>query len=238
MTEPTVLVVVPARGGSKRVPRKNLRKLAGQPLIAHTAAAISLAGLTARTVLSTDDPEIAEIGAALGWCVPFLRPAELATDSAATADVVLHALDAAGAILDGDPDWTMVLQPTSPFRDPNALRAALAAVAADPTAEGVVGMRRLHVAPAHVFRLGRFGEINQIADVEAVERGEVAMTPNGALYLIRTATLRRTKSFFSGRILPLEMSALASLDIDTEEDFQMAEALAPLVGIPIRKGAP
>ena len=92
MTLP-LLILVPARGGAKRLPGKNLKQLGGKSLIAHTADAIAQSGLEAPVVLSTDDPAIAEEGRRLGIQVPFRRPDELSGDAASTAGVVLHALD-------------------------------------------------------------------------------------------------------------------------------------------------
>jgi CMP-N,N'-diacetyllegionaminic acid synthase len=218
------LVVVPARGGSKRVPGKNIRDLGGRPLLAHTADAIAQAGLTDRTVLSTDDKKIAAIGEELGWLVPFRRPAKLAGDEAGTAETVIHAVDAVAADT-GEPASVLVLQPTSPFRTAGHIAAARDLLAADKKADAVIGVHRLHVGSGHIFDEDASGALVRIDDSTAARP---AFVPNGALYLIRTKALRRYGDFYKGRIRPLEMDALASLDIDTEEDFLFAEALLPL----------
>ena len=107
-----ILAVIPARGGSKGLPRKNLLPLGDRPLICWTIAAALAAKRITRVIVSTDDREIAAAAAACGCEVPFLRPPQLATDTAGSADVMRHAVDS----LEEDYDWLMLLQPTSPFR--------------------------------------------------------------------------------------------------------------------------
>ena len=120
----SVLAVIPARGGSKGIPRKNLREVAGKPLIVWTIEQALAARPTMDVVVSTDDAEIAEVARAAGARVPFLRPAELAQDTTATEPVVLHALAQARA--EGShPQAVMLLQATSPVRLPGTLTRAL-----------------------------------------------------------------------------------------------------------------
>ena len=139
-----VLALIPARGGSKGIVRKNLAELAGRPLIAWTivpAVACQAEGTLTRVVVSTDDPEIAEVSAGHGAEVPFLRPAALADDTAKTVDVVMHALDffaASGEVFDA----VMLLQPTSPLRTQEDIRRA-AGLFADRKAEReITGKKR------------------------------------------------------------------------------------------------
>lgn len=216
-----LLVVVPARGGSKRLPGKNLRTLGRRSLLARTADALRGSGAQATCVLSTDDEEIAAAGAALGWLVPFLRPATLSHDEAATAPVVLHAVDWFKESRGQDPASVMVLQVTSPFRDGACIAKALAKLEARPDAEAVVAMARIDRAPRHLFSLGRDGYAAPLSDES---EPHVLLTPNGALYLVRTEALRRTGSLFPARTLPLVMNDVAALDIDDEDDWKMAQA--------------
>ena len=116
-----ILGVIPARGGSKGVPGKNIRLLAGKPLIAWTIAAAARSRSLGRTIVSTDDPKIAEIAAQWGGDVPFLRPPELATDTATSEDAVFHALDS----VSGPYDWVCLLQPTSPLRTAEDIDACI-----------------------------------------------------------------------------------------------------------------
>lgn len=224
MTE--LLIVVPARGGSKRLPRKNVRTLAGRSLLQWTQEAIAEAGLDAPCLLTTDDEEIAAAGRELGWLVPFLRPAELARDDSPTEPAVLHALDWFAAHRHGDPALVMVLQGTSPFRGGGCLREGLVMLRSAPQADAVVAVRKLHGTAAKVFVRDAENMLNPLGTGDQQE----VVTPNGALYLIRTRVLRARGTLFPPRTLPLMMDDLASMDIDTELDWSLAEAAATRMG--------
>ncbi len=134
MTKPSVVAIIPARGGSKGLPRKNIRPLLGKPLIAYTIEAARQCPLVDRVVVSTDDPEIAAVAAQWGAEVPFLRPAELATDEATTESVLKHAvewLDARGCPI----DIVVFLQPTDLFRKRWMIEDAVRALLEDPALE-------------------------------------------------------------------------------------------------------
>lgn len=219
---PRMIIVVPARGGSKRVPRKNVRPLAGRSLLARTDDAIRASGIGAPVLLTTDDREIAESGRSLGWQIVD-RPDHLADDMVPTEPAILHALDAWEAGAPGTADWLMMLQPTSPFRDGGCLRQAVDLLTARDDADAVVGIAALHVGARHVHSLGPDGVLAPLGD-----DGTRTYVPNGALYLIRTAALRKHGTFYPPRTLGLEMGRIASLDIDTEDDWCMAEALLSL----------
>lgn len=216
-----LLVVVPARGGSKRLPGKNLRALGGRSLMARTADDLRESGVQATCVLSTDDDDIAAAGIALGWLAPFRRPASLSGDEAATAPVVLHTVDWFKESQGHDPARVMVLQVTSPFRGGACITQSLAKLDAYPDADAVVAMTRIDRAPRHLFAVGRDG---YAAPLFGDDAPRPLLTPNGALYLIRTEALRRTGSLFPPRTLPLAMNDVAAIDIDDEEDWRMAEA--------------
>ena len=214
-----LLVIVPARGGSKRLPGKNLRALAGRPLLDYTSDAIAGAGLEdCRVLLTTDSPAIAERGRAHDWLVPWLRPAHLAQDDSPTLDVVMHAIDWYAECRGGDPAYVMVLQPTSPLRSSECLSDAMAMLEANPGAQAVVGMRRVYVPRGVLFSADADG-IAQPAPIP----GDLA--PNGAVYVIRPSALREHRTLFPPRTKPLIMSARTSIDIDTEDDWLFAEAL-------------
>jgi CMP-N-acetylneuraminic acid synthetase len=223
-----LLIVVPARGGSKRLPRKNLRPLCGKSLLAHTADAIAGAGLGAPVLLTTDDEAIAAEGRRLGWLVPFLRPADLATDAAPTAAAVLHALDRFRGANGRDPAAVMILQPTSPLRGSACLAAAVAALARRPEIDSVIAMTALHLPPARLFAAGADGAACALA---AGDGRRPLYAPNGALYLVRTAALRRAGTVYAGAILPLVLEGARAIDIDTAEDWRLAEA-ALAAGLP------
>lgn len=218
-----LLIIVPARGGSKRLPGKNLKELGGRTLLSHTSQAIEDAGLDAPVILSTDDDRIADEGRRLGWLVPFRRPAELATDEATTINVVLHALNHHLAEGSGaDAEMVMVLQPTSPLRGADCLKAAVAMLDSDPDVDSIISMTALHLPPMRIFLTGADG---MAVPLDARDKRRPMYVPNGALYLTRTAALRRENTLYAGAIRPLVLDAHRAVDIDTNADLSFAEAL-------------
>lgn len=228
----TLLILVPARGGSKRLPGKNLRPLAGHSLLERTAWDITASGLDAPCLLTTDDEAIAEAGRGLGWMVPFLRPAALATDAAPTITAVLHALDWY-AQHHREPETIMLLQVTSPFRGSQCLHRAVAMLEARRDVDAVVAMRTVAAAPEHVYVRGAE---DLAASLGHSDRTGPVLAPNGALYLVRSKALRAHGSLFPLRMVPLVMTNMASLDIDTPEDWSLAESTLAARPDDARKG--
>lgn len=220
------LGIITARGGSKGLPGKNIRPLAGRPLLAWSIAAAQASGVIDAVILSTDDPEIARAGREHGADVPFPRPAALAQDDTSSIDVVLHALDWLAMHRGFEPEWVFLLQPTSPLRRGEHLRAGYeAALAAG--ADGAVGVVRPKHHPGWCFTVGADGMLAPMAGAALVRRQELpgALALNGALYVTRTEALRAGRTFVPPRCVPVEMSAVESLDIDSLEDWVTCEAL-------------
>jgi len=223
-----VLGVVPARGGSKAIPGKNVADLGGRPLIAWTAEAARGSRLT-RTVLSTDDAHIAEVGRAVGLDVPFTRPAELATDSASSIDVAMHALDEVLRAGDDPYDAVMLLQPTTPFRTSADIDAAIVLLGAT-GADSVISV--VDVGGHHPARMKRL-DGDRLVDppyAEAVENQprqelEPLFIRNGAIYLTRADVLL-TRSFRGRDARALVMPAERSVNIDVPLDLLLARAIA------------
>lgn len=221
-----VLGVVPARGGSKGIRRKNLVVLGGKPLLKWTLDAAKHSKLD-RIIVSTDDDEIATHAEQCGIEVPFRRPTELSDDSAFTIDVVLHALKT----LRGGFDAVMVLQPTSPFRSTTDINACLKMLN-ESAADSVISM--VNVGGHHPARM-KFIESGYLVDPSFVEEFENQprqnLRPmyirNGAIYLTRTTVLE-SRSFQGRRSLAYEMPSERSVNIDNVIDLQLAECLAPL----------
>jgi len=224
---PGLLILVPARGGSKGLPGKNTRLLGGLPLLAWTARAIAASGVAARAVLSTDDPAIAEIGRGHGLEVPFLRPAALATDTAGSFEVVEHAVDWLEREGGFRPSAVMLLQPTCPFRRPERIGQAMDLLAR-PDTEGVIGVTAIDRALSVLFQEGADGVLDPLAPWdERIRRQDVRplLTPNGTLYLSTGESLARHRRLFPPRLRPLPTGAVEALDIDTPEDWALAEAV-------------
>jgi N-acylneuraminate cytidylyltransferase len=229
-----VLGIIPARGGSKAIPGKNLVDLGGIPLLHWTAHAALGSGLTA-TVLSTDDAAIAEAGRAAGIDVPFARPAELATDHASSIDVALHALDAVETSAEAF-DAIMLLQPTSPFRTSADIDAAIAQLERTGS-DSVISM--VDVGGHHPARMKSL-DGDRLVDppyAEAVENQprqelEPLLIRNGAIYLTRAAILR-TRSFRGSDARAMIMPAERSINIDTPLDLIVARALVAEGTVPV-----
>lgn len=233
ITHPTLntvvrtLLIVPARAGSKGLTDKNIKPLAGKPLLQWTAAAIQLAELeNALAIISTDSPVYAELGARLGLSAPFLRPACFAGDNASALQVIEHALEWFQSEYGYVPDQTMWLQPTSPFRSAAIIRQALSMMR-EQQADAVIGCKEIYRDLTTLFR----SENGYLSPLDGNKPTQVSrqqnqplLTPNGAMYLCRTSVLLERKSFYPEKTVPLVMNAVQSLDIDTEEDWAMAEA--------------
>lgn len=215
-----LLIIVPARGDSKRLPGKNIKLLAGKSLLAYTAESITQAALDAPVILSTDDDDIAAEGERLNWLVPFRRPAELAHDTAPTIDAVIHALDWFRDQNGSDPEAVMVLQATSPLRGNSCLIEAVEALKSREDVDSVISMTPVHVSPRQLY----FTDAKGIGIPVSEDNRQPVYAPNGALYLTRCDKLREENSLYAGNILLLKISSEQAIDIDTQADFRFAEA--------------
>lgn len=219
-----ILAVIPARGGSKRLPGKNIKLLGGRPLIVWSIDMAKTIPDVCDILVSTDDSSIASISSKAGALVPWLRPSDLATDTATSADVVLHALDwyeAEHGVVDG----LMLLQPTSPYRSREMILEGMQQFAQQRRA--VVAVSEVKVDPARCFFIREQGLTMCVPPSNNTQ--EAAHAVNGALYLISPDELRKTRSFFSVTSVPLIVnSQRESLDIDDDFDWWLAERMLEL----------
>lgn len=224
-----VLAVVPARGGSKGVRRKNVHPLLGRPLLAYTSACIRESRRITRAVLSSDDAEILAVGRQLGLEAPFVRPVSLAGDDVSSVDVALHALEHVeneeGKIYDA----VALLEPTAPLRTGEDIDAALDVLFSS-DADSVVGVCRVeapHPGKMQVIEGGYLKPLMPEIWRDGLRRQNLfpVYFLNGAVYAVRRETLRRTRSFWGPRTLPYVMPPERSLNIDSALDFRIAEAL-------------
>lgn len=221
------LIIIPARSGSKGIPDKNIKLLAGKPLIAWTAKAILQANLShSLAILSTDSELYAKVGRDIGLNVPFIRPAACSNDYASALAVVGHALQWFEDEHHYLPEQVMWLQPTSPFRSSAIIAKALERLE-DHQIDGVIGCKEIHRDLTTLFET-HDGFLKPLSKNQIIQtrRQEVEplLTPNGAMYLCKTSILQEKKSFYTERTVPLVMDAIMSLDIDTFTDWAMAEA--------------
>jgi len=215
-----LLIVVPVRAGSKRLPDKHVRPLLGQTLLERTARQIAESGLSATVLLTTDSPELAEAGRRLGWSAPFLRPAALADDRASTVDAVLHALEWFRDDRGTDPEVTLLVQVTSPLRRPERLAAAVELLNGNEAFDAVVGVTQ--AAPSSEYLMVRSD--HGLTPVRMHHQGPIYRL-NGAVYAIRTRALRHHRSFVPPHTYPLEMPAAESVDVDDIQDWMLAETI-------------
>lgn len=217
-----LLALIPARGGSKGVPRKNVRPIAGKPLIGWTIDAALAAGVFDRVVVSTEDPEIAETARACGADVPFMRPAELSADDTPGIAPVLHALDELP-----DFDVLVLLQPTSPLRSAADI-ASVVALARSRGARSVVSVCEPDAHPQWTYRMGGDGVLAPWEAATGAARRqdlEPAYALNGAIYYAECALVRESGALVGPGTIGYPMPAERSIDIDTPLDWQIAELL-------------
>ncbi len=232
MNELEVLGIIPARGGSKSIPGKNLVPLAGKPLITWTIQFAKQAQLLSRLVVSTDDAQIAEIAQQAGAEI-VERPAELATDNAHTEPVLLHVLDYLEETEGYVPDAVALLQCTSPMRGSEIIDAGIRKLA-ETGCDAVLTVQPIQ----HWDKMGMIGEADVwLPDYEYgkrkfTEEVEDKYSENGALYVTRTTALRRYQNRLGGDVRAIVMDPVRSLDIDLPEDLELARQLFPVIGPP------
>jgi len=220
----TVLAVIPARGGSKGVPRKNIRDVAGKRLIAWTIAAARKSVYIDRLILSSDDPEIIRVAGEWGCEAPFVRPAELARDDTPGIDPVLHALDA----LPDKYDYVVLLQPTSPLRAAQDIDGCIEKCS-QTAAVACVSVTLPEKSPYWMFTLDGQGAMHPLLEAAGryARRQDLpaVYALNGAVYVARTGWLAVTRTFVDAGTLAYVMPAERSLDIDSETDLLLAGML-------------
>lgn len=228
MDASNLLIVIPARGGSKGLPGKNAKILGSYPLLKWTADAIALSGLkNYQCVLSTDSEEIAAIGEGVGLDVPFTRPAELATDTSTGFDTVIHALEWFNREQDFHAEYIIVLQPTSPFRPPHSIHEAYCMLQEN-TTNAVIGVKPIHRNLSTLFYSDDQQNLMPLDEqaklITRRQEVETLYTPNGAIYGIEVATLKEYKTFFPIKTKPIILDQVQSLDIDDLTDWAIANS--------------
>lgn len=218
----TILALITARGGSKGIPGKNIKPLAGKPLINWTIEAAKKSKYIDRIILSSDDEEIMQKALSVGCEVPFKRPAGLALDDSSSMDVILHALDN----LDSQYDYLLLLQPTSPFRKVDHIDAIIEK-GVDSKKNIVVSVTESKKHPAFMYTLEKGCLVPVIAGFEHRRRQDMPKVyeHNGALYLATIQYLRKVKSYNVDGVLAFPMDTLSSLDLDEPSDWEYAEYL-------------
>ena len=220
-----MISIIPARGGSKGLPGKNIRLMNGKPLIAYAVEEALKAKHIDRVIISTDDEEIARIAVKYGAELPFMRPAELASDTAMAVDNYIYTIGRLEEESGKSIDSFVVLQPTSPLRIAEDIDGAVE-LFENKNADSVISYcQEAHPVAWHKFldEEGRFVDIFD-SNIKNRQDNRVSYYPNGAVYVFRTSMIRERKYYTSNSYAYI-MPRTRSVDIDFIEDFEYAEFL-------------
>lgn len=227
LNQPKILAYIPARGGSKRIPGKNIKKFAGKPLIAHTIEQALACKIADRVIVDTDSPDIAKIAEKYGAEVPFLRPTELAKDTSKVVDSIIYLLDKLKKDENYVPSQILILQTTSPLREVEDIKKCWEEAQKDPKVTTV-----LTVCPTHpkLYHLGRKNYTVLANGSESKTNNTQAWPPtyilNGCfVYIIKTSALLKEKRVITAKTKAVICPKWRSVDLDTPEEWVIAELL-------------
>lgn len=228
INDKSVLAIIPARGGSKGLPGKNIMKLCGKPLIAWSIETAKFCSGIDRVLVSTDDKEIIEISKKCGAEVPFKRPAKLANDNASTINVVFHTIDWFKEHQNFRPGYILLLQPTSPLRSVEDIKSAMQMLS-DKNVRAVVSVCETDHHPWWSNALPEDRNMKNFIRPEILNRPRQALPIfyrlNGAIYLAETDYLYEHNGFLGSDTFAYEMPKGRSIDIDSIFDFKLASLL-------------
>lgn len=224
-----IVAIIPARGGSKGVPLKNIKLLGGKPLITWTICEASKSNYIDKIIVTTDSLEIAEICENVGAEVPFIRPKKLALDDTPSSDVILHSLDWLAKNEKIEYDLFILLQPTSPFRKSEQIDNALDLFILNHTKDCLISVREVDENPYWMkiiddkYFLKNFIKQNN-NHTRRQDLPKIYIT-NGAIYIMNISDFLLHGSFNTDKTMPFIMDQESSIDIDTEIDFKLAELI-------------
>jgi N-acylneuraminate cytidylyltransferase len=234
---PSILAVVPARGGSKGLPGKNMRLLAGHPLLAYSVQAALLSPSVTRVICSTDDEALAAVALQYGAEVPFMRPAHLAQDMSTDLEVFVHLLAELKQTKGYVPDYVIQLRPTSPLRRVADIEACIARLLSEPEADSLRVVTESPLTPYKMWRLPSANDSPFLQPLlpapvgylepynEPRQRLPKTYWQIGTLDVIRTRTITELNSMSGSHILPFELEQALAVDIDDLASFEKAELL-------------
>jgi len=229
-----VLAIIQARGGSKSIPRKNIKELGGKPLIAWTIEAAKNSKLVTRTIVSTDDEEIAAVSKKFGAEVPFMRPAEFATDEAKSVGLLKHALNWLREHENYRPDIVVQLKPTNPLRTSEHIDAAVKSFAELPGIDSLITVTKALSHPLKTYKFNGNNlelfvseEISMIKEASKLPRQNLpeAFVQNSCVNVINPEIILKKGTSLGKKIKGFVMSREDSVNIDVPLDFEIAEIL-------------
>ena len=230
-----MIAIIPARGGSKGLPRKNIKKLDGIPLIGYTIKAALNAKCIDKVIVTTDDEEIASIAKEYGADIPFIRPGELATDTSLAVDVYLHVINFFNERLQSPIDKFMVLLPTVPFRTERHIDAAYQ-LFREKGCTTLISVKEAETPPSWYMYQNVEGKLQNCnygrekAYVRNRQMDGGYVIPNGAIYILDYRLLKDKRTYYFEDTIGYLMDKRDSVDIDTMDDFLYAEFLMKEVG--------
>lgn len=224
-----ILAIIPARGGSKGLPEKNIKPLSGKPLIGWTIEQAKECKYIDSIFVTTDNERIANTAKYFGVDVPFLRPAELAKDTSSSMDVVEHVL----SHFENKHvyfDYILLLEPTSPLRKKNDLDAAIQLAIENESADGIISLGEVHMEhPMIVKKINEKGKITPYIDdvikISQRQQADKAYFPYGVIYMIKTDIFKKEKAFYTNNILPYYIERWQNYEVDDIYDFIAIEAI-------------
>ena len=224
-----VLTIIPARGGSKGLPGKNIKELCGKPLIVWTIEQALNSKYIDNVVVSTDSEKIAKITKEAGANVPFLRPAELAADDSPTSDAILHVLKQLG-LMGESYEYVALLEPTSPLRKSNDIDDAINLIIQNTRADCLVSVGEVHMEhPMIVKKIDKKGfvvpYISNIAKIHQRQQADKAYFPYGVIYISKVSEFKKNRTFYTERTVPYSIERWQNYEIDDEIDFMIVQQI-------------
>jgi len=225
----TIIGLIPARGGSKGLPGKNIRPLLGKPLIVWTIEQALSSKYLDKVIVSTDDDEIAKVSKKYGAKVPFLRPAKLAADDSSTSDVILHVLEQLG-LMGESYDYVALLEPTSPLRKSNDIDDAINLIIQNTDADCLVSVGEVHMEhPMIVKKINEKGfvasYISDIAKIYQRQQADKAYFPYGVIYISKVSEFKKNQTFYTEKTVPYFIERWQNYEIDDEIDLIIVERI-------------
>src|SRR3989338_5464629 len=225
MTAMRILGIIPARGGSKGIPKKNIKLLNGKPLIAYTIEAACRAKGLADVIVSAESPEIARMAKRFGVQVPFTRPRELANDTATTVSVLQHALKEYERVTGKKFSHVLLLQPTTPLRTTNDIEKAIRLMAKRRSQDALISCSNGEGVHPRIMYTSRFGRnelfVPALKEMTRRQNFEKVFVRNGAIYLIPRELLLKGQMIGKHPVI-MEMPRWRSINIDNPDDFKLA----------------
>jgi len=226
------IAIIPARGGSKRIPRKNIKEFCGKPMIAYSIEAAIKSGCFDRVIVSTDDTEIAEVAKTYGAEIPFIRPDYLADDYTATNDVIVHAIEffqAQGINI----ELVSCIYATAPFITPISISESVKLIEENDSVDYAVTVTEFAFPIQRALKISNQGQLSLREPEYAMTRSQdldLFYHDAGQVYTGRPSSFTKVSTVFKGSILPVILSPKNVQDIDTPDDWDRAEVLFKILG--------